>query len=403
MKVGFVLSQPFGYSLGTDARIRGLIGGLSGLGVEVHVITPVAENFPAIGETISLHRIPSMSTKLKISDLTSRMSRRLMANSVIFEKVICKRSFIYRSARSIGKGIENVVNKLDLDVLQAEQQVASLACVSTSERLGMPLVADFHNIWAEEMVASGVVEYGDACYRTLFDIEMEIAYSADAVVVVSEELKNYVEKSFGVSGDKVVLVPNATFPRVNQANFVQNPSKIIHSGTLHLWENVELFVQSMPMVLKKCPKAQFYLTRKGAKLRKIMKLSRSLRVFPELIWFDKESDFHEFLKSCDIGVISSTTHIARKMGYPAKLYDYLSVGLPIVANDVGGWTKIIRENRVGIVTTNSPEAFAGGILEFMENPKLRYECGQRGIELVKRELNYYNSARKLLSLYERLT
>lgn len=403
MKVGFVLSQPFGYSLGTDVRIHGLIGGLCHLGVEVHVITPFAENIHAIGETIPLHRIPSMSTKLKVSDLTYRVSRRLMTNPVIFERVIGKKSFLHRTARSIGKGIENVVNELNLDVLQAEQQVASLACLSTGDKLDMPVVADFHNILAEEMVASGVVEYDDARYRILFHIEKEIACSADAVVVVSEELKNYVEESFGVSADKVVLVPNATFPRVSQAKFVQNPSKVIHSGTLHLWENVELFVQSMPIVLKKRPKAQFYLTRKGAKLKKIMRLSHDLRVSPEFIWFDKENDFHEFLKSCDIGVISSTPHIIRKMGYPAKLYDYLSVGLPIVANDVGGWTKIIRDNRVGIVTANSPEAFASGILEFMENPKLRYECGQRGIELVKRELNYYNSARKLLDLYERLT
>jgi len=403
MKVGFVLSQPFGYSLGTDVRVRGLIGGLSHLGAEIHVITPFTENFPDTVENVYLHRISSTCTKLKISDLAYQVSRRFMTSSIIFRKVICKESFLHRSAQSLGKGIESIVNKLDLDVLQAEQQVASLGCIRVAKELRVPVVADFHGIWAEEMVASDVVGYDDACYRILFDIEREIACRADAVTVVSQEMKNYVEKSFTVSGTRIVVIPNATFPRLSQAGFFEDPSKVIHSGTLHPWENVELFIQAMPFILKNYSKAKFYLTRKGAKLKKITKLAHSLGVFPQFIWFDRENDFFEFLESCDIGVISSTTHIARKMAYPAKLYDYLSVGLPIVANDVGSWTKIIKENKVGIVTPNSPEAFADGILELLQNPKLLYECAQRGIELVKRELNYNASARKLLSLYERLT
>jgi len=154
--------------------------------------------------------------------------------------------------------------------------------------------------------------------------------------------------------------------------------------------------------LKRYPSARFYLTRKGAKLRKIRRLALKLGVFPEFTWFSSSEDFFHFLESCDIGVISSTTNIARMMAYPQKFYDYLSAGLPVVANDIGAWTKIIKENRVGVVTDNDPEAFAEGILELLENPKLIHEYGQRGIELVRQELNYYRSAEKLVSLYKRL-
>jgi len=402
MKVGFVLSQPFGHSIGTDVRVRGLLEGLSCLGVEIHVITPFEENISVNLKNVFVHRVLSVSTRLKISNLTYRLSKKFMTSPFLFKKVICRKSLLLKNARSLSDGVYKVASEFDLDVLQAEQQIASLACLRVGEKLGVPLVADFHGIWAEEMVASNVIDYDDECYRTLFELEGEIACSVDAVTVVGEEMKNYVQSSFGVSGNKVVLVPNAAFPRVEGAKIVEIPSKVIHSGTLHPWENVELFVEAMPFVLKCYPSTEFYLTRKGAKLKKIMKLANSLNVFPKFVWFNSESKFFEFLKSCDVGVISSTEHIARKMAYPAKLYDYLSVGLPIVANDVGAWTRIIEDNRVGVVTDNSAEAFAEGILEFLENPKLIYECGQRGIELVKRELNYYKSAEKLLKLYERL-
>jgi glycosyltransferase involved in cell wall biosynthesis len=148
--------------------------------------------------------------------------------------------------------------------------------------------------------------------------------------------------------------------------------------------------------------AKFYLTRKGENLKKIRHLASELRISPEFKWFSSSRFFFEFLKSCDVGVISSTTNKARMMAYPQKLYDYLSVGLPIVANEIGAWTKIIKENRVGIVTDNNPKAFANGILEFLQNPELIHECGQRGIDLVRRDLNYYKSAERLLDVYGHL-
>jgi len=233
-------------------------------------------------------------------------------------------------------------------------------------------------------------------------LEREIACSADVVTVVSDEMKGYAEKSFGVSSNSAVIVPNAAFLRVDKAKFTESPTKVIHSGTLHPWENSELFVEAMPWVLKRYPSAKFFFTRKGAKLNKIIDLAKSLRVSPKFVWFESGGDFLEFLKSCDIGVISSTTHLARKMAYPAKLYDYLSVGLPVVANDVGAWTNIIRKYKVGVVTDNDPEAFSKGILELLENPILLHECAGRGIELVKNELNYDKTAGILHSVYERL-
>ncbi len=402
LKVGFVLSQPFGQSIGTDVRVRGLLRGLGRLGVEVHVISPFDQNVSVGEDNVFVHGLSASAGRLRFLNLAYGLFRKSMTNPILFKRVFCRKSLLLRNAVSLSKGISGVVSELDLDVLQSEQQIASLACIGVGERLGVPVVADFHGIWAEEMVASGVIDYCDSAYQTLFELEKEIAFSADAVAVVSEEMRSYVRDAFGVSRDKVVLVSNAAFPRVNQAKFVERPSKVIHSGTLHPWENVELFVEAMPYVLKRFSSVKFCLTRKGAKLNKVMRLSESLGVSPEFVWFDSEGDFVEFLKSCDVGAISSTTHIARKMAYPAKLYDYLSVGLPIVANDVGAWTRIVSQNHVGIVTENDPEAFAKGILKFLENPKLLYECGQRGVELVKNELNYYKSAERLLDLYKQI-
>ncbi len=402
MKVGFVLSQPFGESMGTDVRVKGLIRGLCSLGVEVHIITPFKEKVPLKEKNLFTHTLPSTSYSLGTANFIYRLSKKSSTSPYIFRNVLCRKSLFSKSASSLGHGIRKIANSLNLDVLQAEQPLASLACSRIHKKLSMPTLADFHNIWAEETVASGVADYADSCYQTLYKIEREIAESTDRVLVVSKEMKEYVEKSYCISNKNVSLIPNAAFAEVENAKSVSHPSKIVHIGTLHPWENVELFIQSMPFVLKEYPEAKFFLTRKGAKLKRIKNLAQSLAVSPEFFWFKDGTDFREFLRSCDIGVISSTSHIVRKMGYPAKLYDYLSMGLPVVANDIGAWTNLIRDKEVGLVVDDSPSGFAAGLLELLQNPDLIHKYGQNGINLVKNELNYYKSAELLLNVYQEL-
>ncbi len=402
MKVGLVLSQPFGHILGPDARIRGLVEGLSRLGVEVNIIAPSIGNFSATRNGVFVHSLPSLFTNLKISNLTYKIARKILDDPFLFKNIVCRKSLLLKIANTLGESVYKIARRLDLDVVQAEQQLASFACIGVRKKLDVPVVADFHAVWAEEKVASDDIERGDDSYKVLFGLERDIACHADAVAVVSEEMRSYIADSYGASKAKIVVVPNAAFLRVENAKIVEHPSKVIHSGTLYPWENVELFVRSMPLVLKHYPSARFYLTRKGAKLSRIRKLAGKLGVSPKFTWFPSRRDFIDFLKSCDVGVISSTTNLTRKLATPTKLCDYLSVGLPIVANDVGSWTKMVRENEVGVVTGNSPEEFADGILKLLEDPKLIYECGQRGIKLVRDELNYYNVTERLLELYKTL-
>jgi glycosyltransferase involved in cell wall biosynthesis len=402
MKVGFVLSQPFGQSIGTDVRIKGLMEGLGKIGVEIHFFTPFSEDIEIDSGNLSVHKISSVSTLLKMPDFGYKLFRNLMASPFWFRNVVCRKSMLTNSARSLGEGVYKAANKLDLDVLQGEQQIASIACAGIGKRLGVPVVADFHNIWSEEVVASNLTDYGDECYNTILWLEKEIIRAADAVTVVSEEARDYVRNSLGAPDGKAFLIPNATFLRVEEPSVNENSCNVMHAGTLHIWENVELYVEAMPFVLEHCPNAKFFVTRKGEKLAKMMKLAHDKHVSPEFVWFESEGQFFDFLKTCDVGVISPTTHLSRKMAYPAKLYDYLSVGLPIVSCDIGAWTNIIKDNKVGLVTENNPESFAEGISTLLQDPELRYQCAQRAIALVKNGMNYYNTAKMLFELYEKL-
>jgi len=87
---------------------------------------------------------------------------------------------------------------------------------------------------------------------------------------------------------------------------------------------------------------------------------------------------------------------------PSKLFDYMSVGLPVVANDVGGWTDIIKRYNLGRISEDNPINFANGIIELLSNPEELIRCGHNGIRAIKETYNWSKSADLLLTCYKRL-
>jgi len=76
--------------------------------------------------------------------------------------------------------------------------------------------------------------------------------------------------------------------------------------------------------------------------------------------------------------------------------------LPVVTNNVGTWSNIVREEKVGIVTEDSPTDFASGVLELVQNRDLAEEYGLRALELVISKFNWDNSASVLFNEYTKL-
>jgi glycosyltransferase involved in cell wall biosynthesis len=92
----------------------------------------------------------------------------------------------------------------------------------------------------------------------------------------------------------------------------------------------------------------------------------------------------------------------RRVGYPSKLLNYMSVGLPVVANRSGPLTDVIQKEGFGVVTDDSAEDFARGIVALLRDPKRGRECGDRGLELFKARYDSAQAVRRLSEVCERL-
>lgn len=127
----------------------------------------------------------------------------------------------------------------------------------------------------------------------------------------------------------------------------------------------------------------------------------------ELVGLNRYIPFDEIITHYQQGVFAGLALFPASQHYAekelTKFFEYMAVGLPIIASDFPVWRDLIEGNGVGIcVDINKVENVLSAIQELKENPKKTKEMGLRGKALVKSSLNWETEFTKLLNLYKEL-
>ncbi len=86
-----------------------------------------------------------------------------------------------------------------------------------------------------------------------------------------------------------------------------------------------------------------------------------------------------------------------------KLFEYMMMGLPILATDLPSYRDIVESEKIGVcVDSSSPRAIADGILQLYNNPEKVKQMRMNGLRLTADRYNWDKEFPKLLQLYENL-
>jgi glycosyltransferase involved in cell wall biosynthesis len=86
---------------------------------------------------------------------------------------------------------------------------------------------------------------------------------------------------------------------------------------------------------------------------------------------------------------------------PNKLFEYMALGLPVIASDFPKWRKIIEDAGCGIlVDPNSPVEIAKAMQWMLDNKAEAVEMGFRGRQAVLKKYSWPSEENTLLKLYE---
>jgi len=109
----------------------------------------------------------------------------------------------------------------------------------------------------------------------------------------------------------------------------------------------------------------------------------------------------------DVGAVLSTADIfvlpSRSDARPRSIIEAMSLGLPVVATDVGGIPSLVLHEQTGLlVPAENPGALAAAIARMIESPDLRTRMGAAGRRHAERGCRPDLTALQYVELYRRL-
>jgi len=379
--------HPPGESMGSIFRVRSLCKGLTQLSHKCFVFTPF-NYYDDWGPLVKFITIPVVSSGGKISKQVYRFLRRILDLRLLSNATILNPKVLDLTITQISKSLLNTIREknIELDIIIGETEIAGLILTKKKNELKIPIVVDYQNFWPEELVEHKIIKRNGGRYKYLINLEKEVLSKSDMIFTVSETLKQFLIKKFPeLNLSRIETQIIGGFPLLDKPKKKEFPPKIINSGMVVHRSNFKLFFESVPYLLKEYPDIQIYVTRKGEKLNDTMKLAKKMKLDINFYWKDTFQEFLELLSQCHVGIVTSTYELTRKFGFVTKIYDYFSVGIPVVGNDIGGWTRVIKEEKLGLLSSKDPKDLADKIIYFIENQDEAYEYGKRGIDFLKKK------------------
>lgn len=404
MNIRFIVTHLSHGSPGSFYRPYEMAKHLTKHNVTSKILTPSEEDVKNIKD-VTMIALPNIGQKLRISNFVYETIRKVIYNKKFGQFIAYDKLLVSLSER-IASGIEKSLD-LTPDILQGEQEVAALASIKVAKKLGISVVVDIHNIWPEELVSTGQLKRESNTFKNLMNLERFIVENADNVIVVNEFMRDYVVSNFNVERKKLTLIPPGgeviyrNSDELDKERFMHK--KVVYAGLVNPREHVDLLIKSMPFVSSRYPDVKFIVAEKGETVNEIKTLSKSLSVNPDFYWFESREEARAMLKKCYIATLPSKDDVGRKLGTPLKLLEYMSNGLPVVANDIGSWCNIIREEKIGILTKDDPKDFADGICMLLEDEKMYKTMQNNMIKLLHEKFSWAIHVEKiLLPMYQRL-
>ena len=109
----------------------------------------------------------------------------------------------------------------------------------------------------------------------------------------------------------------------------------------------------------------------------------------------------KLLKKSIAGAVTLHPEKNHLSSLPIKMFEYMSVGIPVIASNFPLWKSIIKKNKCGIIVNpNNYFQIAETINYLVNHPKEAKSMGLNGRKAVKKLYNWQNEEKKLLKFYD---
>lgn len=248
-------------------------------------------------------------------------------------------------------------------------------------------VLDVTDLHTEYLLARGRSFWEKILTPYLVFVDYLIIKSADSVIAVTENMRDYLIKR-GVNAKKIRVV----YDGAEVGQFLSEKGEaalfnIIHLGTMDRQHGVEILVRAIPYVIEKYPQARFYFVGGGRKLGKIRELARMLTMDSYCIFTGPlpYPEVKKYLSKAGIGIIPRLDNLANNQVVTVKLFEYWASATAVISARLKGIAEVAREGHdIIFFQPGNPQDLAGKIIYLLDRPGKWKGLQRKGRESVRR-------------------
>ena len=288
---------------------------------------------------------------------------------------------------------------------------AAWAAAQVARWRRVPWVFEVQDLWPSFPIAMGAVPTGLA-RQQLYQLEKRLYQSARHILPLSPDMTRYVT-DLGISPEKVTTVLNGTdlelatratsqaVETLRRSQDLVGKRVILYAGTFGRANDIPTLVAAAEAMAAADSDAVWVFLGHGFFEPLLAAAAARWPGRIRLVGGQARHEVFSWFALAEVSVVSFLGLPVLDSNSPAKLYDSLAVGTPVVVTNQG-WTKtLVEQHGCGwYVPAGAPDALATKLQELLAQPAVLATAGANGRSLAATEFDRQRLAQRVQQLLE---
>ncbi|HEU5042266.1 MAG TPA: glycosyltransferase family 4 protein [Gemmatimonadales bacterium] len=382
LTIAMVAACPLPAPRGTPIRILRLAEAMAARGHRVHVVA-YHYGVGRVDPAVHLHRIPAVGGETSLRPGPS------------FRKLA-------RLDPMLTRLLAGLLRREQVDLIHAHHFEGLLVgrAARALVRSEAPLIFDAHTLLTSELPT-----YGPSLPAWIKRLagttgDRWLPPLADHVASCTERIRHRLIEIGAMAPERVTVVPNGVEPRRcasgNTPRPTGTPSRLIFTGNLARYQGIDLMLEAFALVLQRRPDTRLTIVTAGP-FDEYEGRARALRIRQAIDLVPASVDEEPaLLAEADVALNPRIDCD----GIPMKLLNYLAAGRPVVSF-AGSAPGLTHRRTAWLAPDGDVQAFAGGILDLLNDARLAQALGERARHFVQTHHTWDRSAALAEEMYRR--
>lgn len=287
---------------------------------------------------------------------------------------------------------------------------AAWAAAQVARRRQVPWVFEVQDLWPSFPIAMGAVPTKWA-QQQLFALERRLYQSAAHIVPLSPDMSTYV-RELGIAPEKISTILNGTdldlasratpqaVAALRQEQGLEGKRVVLYAGTFGRANDMPTLAAAAELLAEQLPDVVWLFLGHGY-YEEVLRAAAARCPAIRLVGGQPRHSVFKWFALAEVSVASFLSLPVLDANSPAKLYDSLAVGTPVLVTNQG-WTKeLVETQHCGwYVPAGKPTEMAQKLAALLTNKAGLQAAGQRGIAVARQEFDRQQLAQRMQTILE---